>query len=155
MADIVNKGNIPLTDVKFIGPGKVIIEPGCQIRNFTVIELGEGILRMGKDSVIGYSSFLQVTGEVNIGANSLLGPHCCYISSTHSILPNVPISKSPLIRGNINIGSNVWVGANCTINHNVTLGNNCIIGANSFVNKNVPASQVWGGSPAKYLKDKQ
>jgi maltose O-acetyltransferase len=153
MPTIINPHKVSLNDVRIIGGGKITIGNKCQIRNFTVIELGNGELVLNDYSVIGYHSFLQVTGKIVIGKDTLLGPHCSYISSTHEIKPNVPISKIPLVRGFITIGTHVWVGANCTINHNVKIGDNSIIGANAFVNKEVPPNQVWAGVPAKYLKD--
>lgn len=153
MANIINPNRVSLKKVEIVGPGKIILGKNCQIRPYTVIEFGNGTLIIGENSVIGYSSFLQVTGKIEIGNSSLLGPHCCFISSTHKIEKDRPISKSPLIRGEINIKNNVWIGANCTINYNVTINNNSIIGANSFVNKNIPTNQVWAGSPAKFIKD--
>jgi acetyltransferase-like isoleucine patch superfamily enzyme len=151
--NIINNSNVPLTDVRILGVGSVTIERGVQIRNFTVIELGAGHLTIGANSVIGYGSFLQVTGKVSIGAEALLGPHCSYISSSHELNTSRPLSKIPLIRGDINIGNNVWVCANCTINSGVNLGQGCVIGANSFVNKNIPAKQCWAGNPAKFIKN--
>lgn len=153
MADIINPHKIPLNDVRILGPGKVILGKNCQVRNFTVIELGEGVVTIGDNSVIGYGSFLQASGRINIGNNSLLGPHCVYLASNHSISPNKPISQMPLIRGTVDIKDNVWLGANITVNCNVTVNGRSIVGANSFVNKDVPANQVWAGTPAKFIKD--
>lgn len=153
MVDIINPHNVPLNDVRIIGMGKIVLGRNCQVRNFTVIEVGNGLLEIGQNSVIGYGSFLQVTGNIKIGQDSLLGPHCVYLASTHSLKPSTPISEIPLIRGNISIGNNVWIGANCTINYNITIHNNSIVGANSFVNKDVKEGIVVAGSPAKYIKD--
>ena len=51
------------------------------------------------------------------------------------------------------IGNNVVIYSNCTICGKITIGDNVIIGANSFVNKNIPSNTVYGGVPAKYIKD--
>jgi acetyltransferase-like isoleucine patch superfamily enzyme len=53
----------------------------------------------------------------------------------------------------IHISKNVFIGANTTILKGVFIGENSIIAANSLVTKVVPENQVWGGSPAVYLKD--
>lgn len=153
VADIINPHDVCLDDVRIFGPGKVVIGKDCQIRNFTVIELGNGVVTIGDNSVIGYGSFLQASGTITIGSNTLLGPHCVYLASTHSISESKPISQMPLIRGSVTIQNNVWLGANITVNCNVTIETGSIIGANSFVNKDIPAKQVWAGSPAKYIKD--
>lgn len=148
-----NPHKVNLGGVHIFGDGAIHLGQGCEIRPGTIIELGSGILRVGKGSVIGYGSFLQITGEITIGEFSLLGPHCCYIASRHKIVPGKKLVEVPLQRGKIVIGDNVWLGAMVTINEGVTLGNSCVVGANSFVNKSVPAEQVFGGVPAKFLKN--
>jgi maltose O-acetyltransferase len=139
--------------VLFMGNGDVVAGSNSQIRAFTVIEMDRGTFYIGDNSVIGYHSFIQCTGKITIGRGSLLGPHCCFIASSHPV-NGQPLISQPMIRGEIKIGNNVWIGANCTINMGVTIGDNAIIGANSFVNKDVPANTVYAGSPAKFIKNR-
>lgn len=141
------------SNVVIKGSGKIVAGTGSEIRDFTVIEMANGNLIIGDKSVIGYNSFIQCTGDVKIGKGSLLGPHTCFIASSHPI-NNQPLVGQPLIRGSITIGDNVWIGANCTINTGVVIGNNAIIGANSFVNQNVPANTIYAGSPAKFIRNR-
>jgi maltose O-acetyltransferase len=139
--------------VLFEGNGEVIAHANSQIRAYSVIEMDKGSLTIGHNSVLGYHTFIQCTGIIIIGSGSLLGPHCCFVASSH-IVNEKPLIGQPMIRGQINIGNNVWVGANCTINMGVSIGDNAIIGANSFVNKNVPANTIYAGSPAKYIRQR-
>lgn len=44
------------------------------------------------------------------------------------------------------------IGAGSTILCGVTIGENAIIGAGSVVTKDVPAGEVWVGTPCHYLK---
>lgn len=141
------------SSVLLMGNGDVVANNNSQIRAYTVIEMDKGTLLIGDNSVIGYHSFIQCTGKILIGRGSLLGPHCCFIASSHAV-NNQPLISQPMIRGEIIIGNNVWIGANCTINMGVTIGDNSIIGANSFVNKDVPPNTVYGGSPAKFIKNR-
>lgn len=53
--------------------------------------------------------------------------------------------------GRITIGNNCFIGAKSTILPGVTIGDNSIVGAGSLVTKNIPAGEVWGGVPAKYI----
>jgi len=133
------------------GNGEVIAHQNSQIRAYSVIEMDKGSLTVGHNSVLGYHTFIQCTGKIIIGKASLLGPHCCFVASSHAVNEK-PLISQPMIRGEINIGNNVWIGANCTINMGVKIGDNAIIGANSFVNKDVPANTVYAGTPAKYIK---
>lgn len=149
---IHNPHKVSLNGVHIFGDGAIHLGQGCEIRPGTIIELGSGILRLGKGSVIGYGSFMQITGEITIGEFSLLGPHCCYIASKHQVVPGKKLVSVPLVRGKIVIGNNVWLGAHVTLNTGVTLGHDSVIGANSFVNKSVGDGECWGGVPAKFLK---
>lgn len=51
------------------------------------------------------------------------------------------------------IGSNVWIGSNVTILKGVTIGDNSIIANGSVVTQDVPANMIWGGVPAKFIKE--
>jgi acetyltransferase-like isoleucine patch superfamily enzyme len=52
----------------------------------------------------------------------------------------------------IKIGNNVFIGAHSTILKGVTIGENAIVGACSVVTKSIPANQIWGGNPARFIK---
>ena len=149
---IINPYNIPLNNVVIKGRGKLIIGSNVEIREYTVIESGDGHVEIGNNSIIGYHSFIQATGKLVIGNNSLLGPHCSYICSSHQIKRGINVRDMSMIRGLIDIKNNVWIGANCTVNYNTTLNDGCVVGANSFVKANVPSWEIWGGSPAKFIK---
>jgi acetyltransferase-like isoleucine patch superfamily enzyme len=150
---IINNGGKISTTVKIIGSGQITLSPGSEIRDYSIIEMNNGILELGVNSVLGYFSFIQCTGTLKIGKGSLLGPRISYITSSHPI-NDKPLVGQPLIRGNITIGDNVWLGANITIGYDTIIGNNSIVGANSFVNKDIPTNEIWGGVPVKKLKDR-
>jgi acetyltransferase-like isoleucine patch superfamily enzyme len=54
--------------------------------------------------------------------------------------------------GKITIKDNVHIGINAIIMPGVTIGENCIIGCGAVVTKSIPANQIWGGVPAKFIK---
>ena len=47
----------------------------------------------------------------------------------------------------------VWIGCGAIILSGVTIGKGSIIAAGSVVNKSVPKQTVFGGVPAKKIKD--
>jgi acetyltransferase-like isoleucine patch superfamily enzyme len=51
------------------------------------------------------------------------------------------------------IEENVWIAAKATILKGVKIGESSIVAASSVINKSIPASEVWGGIPGKFLKD--
>lgn len=55
--------------------------------------------------------------------------------------------------GQIKIGDNVHIGMNAIIMPGVTIGNNVIIGCGAVVTKDIPDGQIWGGIPAKFIKN--
>ena len=98
-----NIGGKITPSVKLIGSGTINLGRGSEIRDYSVIEMLNGTLNLGDNSVIGYHSFVQCTGDLNIGYGSLLGPHISYITSSHPINTS-PLVGQPLIKGEINIG---------------------------------------------------
>lgn len=53
--------------------------------------------------------------------------------------------------GCIEVMDNCFIGANSLILPNTKIGPNSVIAAGSFVNKDIPAGEVWGGVPARYI----
>lgn len=52
----------------------------------------------------------------------------------------------------IHIGDYVFIGARCIICKGVTIGEHSIIAAGSVVVKDIPADEVWGGNPARFIR---
>lgn len=50
------------------------------------------------------------------------------------------------------LGNNVCINANTIVYGGVTIGDNVIVGANSVVNCDIPAGEVWIGSPARFIR---
>lgn len=95
---------------------------------------------------------IYIRGDISIGSDSIFGPNVTIVSDEHFIS-----SQDDLFRLNSRplktiIGENVWVGANVVILGNTEIGSNSIVAANSVVVGKIPANQVWGGVPAKFIK---
>jgi acetyltransferase-like isoleucine patch superfamily enzyme len=57
--------------------------------------------------------------------------------------------------GNVHIGSNVFIGMNTVIAKPVVVNDGAVVGANSVVTKDIPFYSIWGGNPAKFLKNRE
>lgn len=68
----------------------------------------------------------------------------------HFFEPTKPTAKFNL--GHVHIGKNSFIGCNSVICNSITIGENAVIGAGSIVNKNIPASEIWAGTPVKFIK---
>jgi acetyltransferase-like isoleucine patch superfamily enzyme len=67
--------------------------------------------------------------------------------ATFSVVDN-PQKATPII------GNDVWIGERVSIMPGVTIGHGSVIAFASVVTKNVPAMEVWGGNPARKIKDR-
>ena len=52
------------------------------------------------------------------------------------------------------IEDDVWIGHNSTIVGGLTIGKGSIIAAGAVVTQNIPPCEIWGGVPAKKIKNR-
>jgi acetyltransferase-like isoleucine patch superfamily enzyme len=53
------------------------------------------------------------------------------------------------------VGNDVWIASNVTILKGVHIADGAVIAANSVVNCNVGPYEIWGGSPARKIGERQ
>jgi len=95
-----------------------------------------------------------VQTEVQIGKDVMFGANS-FITDTdfHPVAPeNRRTSREGVGTKKVVIEDNVFIGMNTVVLKGVTIGKNSIVGANSTVVKNIPPNEIWGGSPAKFIK---
>lgn len=98
---------------------------------------------------------IVVEKEIRIGHDVLIGANACIFDTDfHPVEPeDRRSSKENIGVAPVVIDDNVFIGMNSIIMKGVTIGKNSIIGAGSVVTKNIPANQIWGGNPAKFIKE--
>ena len=114
-----------------------------------------GTVSIGDNVFIGKESHLAVC-ELSIGNHVMFAPKVAVIGGDHEYgIVGRPLRDTG--RGQempVVIEDDVWVGYSCIIMHGVTLGEGSVIAAGSVVTKSVPPYTIWGGIPAKHLKDR-
>jgi acetyltransferase-like isoleucine patch superfamily enzyme len=110
-------------------------------------------LTIKQKTYIGRNTYLGVFQPITIGESVLIGAYSYLISANHRYeRRDIPIREQGFTGAPILIEDDVWVGTHVVILPGVTIGKGAIIAAGSVVNKDVPAYEIWGGVPAKFLK---
>ena len=138
---------IPLLDITAIDAR---IEPGAIIRDHVSI---------GKSAVIMMGAVINIGAEIGEGTmidmNAVVGARGIIGKNAHigagAVVAGVlePPSKTPVI-----IEDDVLIGANAVVLEGVRVGKGAVVAAGSVVTSDVAPNTVVGGSPAKYIKDK-
>lgn len=113
----------------------------------TILQTGKKNAKISIGCSCGFSSVSIVSDvAVSIGNNVMCGANVI-IGDRNDHEDRYDKPSKPIL-----IEDDVWIGMNATIMGGVTIGKGSIIGANALVTKNVPAKEVWGGIPAKFIK---
>ena len=106
---------------------------------------------------VGLSGTAIVCHEsVSIGDHTCIGMNCViYDTDFHDLdyrkRSAIPEDYSHVAKRPVRIGRHVFIGAHSTILKGVTIGDGAIVGAGAVVTKNIPAGEIWGGNPARFL----
>lgn len=109
-----------------------------------------GRIQIGDHTSIGGCCYLDGRGTLNIGSNVNISSHVQMITGNH--LVDDPDFKDTYLP--ITIGDRAWIGTGAIILSGVTIGEGAVVGAGAVVTKDIPPYTVWGGVPAKYIKDR-
>ena len=107
-------------------------------------------LRVGNQVHLGDFVWINASGGITIGDNTIVGVGAVIHSANHRYK-----RKNLLIRRQghdfkcVTIGSDVWIGARAIILAGVTIGDGAVIGAGSVVTKDVNPFSVVMGVPAR------
>ncbi len=115
-----------------------------------------GGLVLGDGAIISTGVNIRAAGGViRIGAGSGIAQNCVLVAANHKAVLGQPYFHTPWdeTRTGVTVGANVWVGANSVLLPGVTIGDNSLIAAGSVVSHDVPPNEIWGGVPARKLKD--
>lgn len=81
-----------------------------------------------------------------------IGDNCVITTGTKIISHFFNPEKHRMYYGPVVIGNNVFLGMNVLIVNSISIGDNAVVAAGSVVTKDIPAGEIWGGVPAKFIK---
>lgn len=119
---------------------------------------GSVVLRNLENIIIGNNVYLapgviiNAIDRVILGNEVMLGFNAIIVTGNHTRHENSfrygTSAKMP-----IEIGAGSWIGANSTILPGAGIGQCSVLAANSALTKSVPDYSVYGGVPAKFIKN--
>ena len=118
-----------------------------------------GNVEMGTECSIWYNAvirgdvnFIKMGNKVNVQDNAML--HCTYEKFPLVIGNNVSIGHNAIVHG-CTIEDNVLIGMGAIVMDDCMVESNSIVGAGSVVTQgtHIRSGEVWGGIPARKLKD--
>jgi acetyltransferase-like isoleucine patch superfamily enzyme len=125
---------------------------------FEIYVNSEARVSIGSNTWLSRDLHLQCAAQVTIGRNVLVGEFVSIRDTTHSYLdPMVPIKNQTDVSSPVIMEDDVWIGRGCLIQAKapgIVIGRGAIVGANSVVTSSIPPMEVWGGTPAKMLKQR-
>ena len=140
-------------------PKNIEIGPDCTIQDKVRFYVShpfsyDNRIEIGKCVFLGQNCDFNCASKIKVGDNTLIAANTMIVDVGHATASETLINKQPVVSGAILIGNDVWIGAGCIILKGITIGNGSVIGAGSLVNKSVPAYQVWAGTPARFIKNR-
>lgn len=138
---------------------KLLISMKITVKLGKFVYIGKNVnlsdnITIGDCSYIGQYSY--ISPYVKIGNFALISDYVNVIGHDHIFdKPGLPIILSgkpePIIT---EIGDDVWIGHGVTIMRGIKIGNGSIVAANSVVTKDISAYEIWGGIPAKKIRNR-
>lgn len=132
-----------------IGDGSFLAETATVIGDVT---MGENCSIWYNAVIRGDVNFIKIGNKVNVQDNVML--HCTFEKFPLIIGDNVSIGHNAIVHG-CTIKDNVLIGMGAIVMDDCTVESNSIVGAGSVVTQgtHIKSGEVWGGIPARKIKD--
>lgn len=108
-----------------------------------------GSSSVGPGSVL--LAHVTLTAGVSVGAHVAVMPQ---VTLTHDDVVDdfATIASGVCLGGGVRVGTAAYIGAGALVREQLTVGPYSLIGMGSVVTRDVPALEVWAGTPARYLR---
>lgn len=107
-------------------------------------------LTMGENSSAGDRALLYCLGPVTIGKNVSISQQAHVCAGSHDYTR----ADLPLLRPSIVIEDDAWIAADAFVGPGITVGRGAILGARGCAFKDLEPWSIYGGNPAKRLRDR-
>jgi virginiamycin A acetyltransferase len=138
---------------------RIVIGARTHLDAFAIIRSvgGSGDVIIGEDSRIGPHCVLYSGNGIQIGNFVLMAPHVSLVPTNHAFdRRDIPMAQQRFMpsRGGIVVEDDVWIGTHAVLLDGTYIEHGAIIAAGSVVRGRIPAYEIWGGVPAQRLKER-
>jgi acetyltransferase-like isoleucine patch superfamily enzyme len=135
-------------------PHQLEIGSGCILEPDIYFKF-DGYWQPGPSIRIGDRVFIGCGVEFNvddsgIGSGCVLADHNHGTAGVGSRMRDQPAEIAP-----IHIGRDVIVGVNSVILKGIEIGDGAVVAAGSVVTRSIPTNEIWGGNPARKIRDRR
>ena len=129
------------------------------------IEIGEGTavksrctfagparVTIGTAGYVSYQVIFDATGDVTVGDQTYIASGVSIGTCTHEV-GDAAKRAGRQFPSPVTIGDGVWVGLNVSVLPGVRIGSGCVIAAGAVVAEDCEPNGLYGGVPARRLKD--
>lgn len=109
-------------------------------------------IEIGDNVYIAKGCWLNGMGGLILENEVVLAPYVV-ISTMQHVFKNNSVRFGGSMPGEVRIGKGTWLAAHVSVKCGVNVGSGCIIGANAFVVKDTENNAIYGGIPAKFIKE--
>ena len=114
----------------------------------------EGLIRVGDRARVGPYSYLGSLHRLEVGEGCLIGAYCYVITANHCFEDgDLPLVEQGFSGSDIRLGDHSWLGSHVVVLPGVTIGERAVVAAGAVVTKSIPSRQLWGGVPARKIRD--
>jgi acetyltransferase-like isoleucine patch superfamily enzyme len=106
----------------------------------------------GNDCMFAFGVLVVCCNKIEMGNHVWIGEYTSLRDATHIFSGEHELGTIPDKVKPIKIGNNVWIGRGCLIMPGTVIEDNVVIAANSVVKGLYTSGGIYGGAPAKFIK---
>lgn len=138
---------------------RIVIGNHSEIYDYVTIRCvgGSGDVIIGEHCYVNPTCVLYSGNGIRLGDYVLLAPGVMIMPTNHNFARrDIPIRHQGFTssKGGIVIEDDVWLGANSVVLDGAHIGRGAIVAAGSVVTGNIPPYEIWGGVPAKRIRER-
>ncbi|MFJ8000213.1 sugar O-acetyltransferase [Streptomyces sp. NPDC096310] len=109
-------------------------------------------ITVGARTFVNFNAVFLDAAPITIGSDVQIGPNVQLLTPTHEL--DTERRRAGWEKASpVTIGDNVWLGGGVIVCPGVTIGENTVVGAGSVVTKDLPASVLAVGNPARVIRE--